>query len=202
MSQKVADESRPFPKPGGHVSEVEQSIVTKIDWQCMQIQNCLQKVSSSASITSHHERGSNTTSSSSALEVLCSGATEFVNPTRHVKSPESSLPQIDGPQDYRLHKIPPTMLQTVAPGRRPTADAQHQILKTAVRDLLPYCTIEIKLTEEQVIRLSDIAGSLKEVMLIALQAKMDERAARHLAEAVGVDDMRGIVDFFDEEFEI
>lgn len=50
--------------------------------------------------------------------------------------------------------------------------------------------------------LSDIAGSLKEVMLLALRARTEERYAMELAAAVGVDGMRGIVDFFDNEFEI
>ena len=58
------------------------------------------------------------------------------------------------------------------------------------------------LNEEQIIGLSDVAGNLKEVMLLAMRARADERYARQLAEAVGVDGMRGIVDFWAEEYEI
>lgn len=43
---------------------------------------------------------------------------------------------------------------------------------------------------------------MKEVMLLALRAKTDERYARELAMAVGADGARGIVDFFEDEFEI
>jgi hypothetical protein len=50
--------------------------------------------------------------------------------------------------------------------------------------------------------MSDIAGSLKEVMLLALQAKTDERVARNLVRAVGQETASGIVEFFSDEFEV
>lgn len=58
------------------------------------------------------------------------------------------------------------------------------------------------LTEQQVIGLSDIAGSLREVVVLALRARTDERVAKVLAEAVGEGGMRGVVEFWEEEFEI
>lgn len=81
-------------------------------------------------------------------------------------------------------------------------NAQYQTRKTAYHDLLPYCTAETPLNEQQVLGLSDVAGSLREVMLVALRAKTDEEYARALAAAVGVDAVQGVVDFFEDEFEI
>jgi hypothetical protein len=73
--------------------------------------------------------------------------------------------------------------------------------KTAINDILPYCTAEMPLTQNQVVALSDIAGNLKEVMLLALQARVDEHVASELVRAVGPDAAKGIVDFFSDEFE-
>lgn len=73
---------------------------------------------------------------------------------------------------------------------------------TAIRHLLPYCTVELPLNDAQVIGLSDLAGSLKEVMLLALHARTDERVARDLVSAVGSEAAMGIVEFFSDEFEV
>jgi hypothetical protein len=58
------------------------------------------------------------------------------------------------------------------------------------------------LNEQQVIGLSDVAGSLKEVMLLAMRARTNEQYAMHLGDAVGAQALGGIVDFFTDEFEI
>ncbi|KAF2682713.1 hypothetical protein K458DRAFT_419558 [Lentithecium fluviatile CBS 122367] len=97
--------------------------------------------------------------------------------------------------------------QTSVPPRNPTttlppAKQQSRIPKSAISDMLPYCTNGAPLTEAQVIALSDLAGSLKEVMLLALQAKMDERVATDLVRAVGQEAADGIVEFFSDEFEV
>ncbi|KAF1975204.1 hypothetical protein BU23DRAFT_552612 [Bimuria novae-zelandiae CBS 107.79] len=113
---------------------------------------------------------------------------------------QALLPQLDGPQDYRPRMVPSTTPHAAAPARGSGTSAH--LPKTAYRDLLPYCTTEMPLNEQQVIGLSDVAGSLKEVMLLALRARMDERCAEELVMAVGEDAMRGIVDFFGDEFEI
>lgn len=57
------------------------------------------------------------------------------------------------------------------------------------------------MTQEQVIALSDLAGSLKEVMMLALRAQMDERIMVDLARAVGEEAAAGIVEFFGDEWE-
>ena len=58
------------------------------------------------------------------------------------------------------------------------------------------------LNEQQIIGLSDIAGSLKEVMLLGMRAQTHESYAMQIENVVGADAMRGIVDFFRDEFEI
>jgi hypothetical protein len=47
------------------------------------------------------------------------------------------------------------------------------------------------LNNEQVIVLSDVAGSLKELMVLALTAKVDEGASEQLIRAVGEDATAG-----------
>lgn len=75
---------------------------------------------------------------------------------------------------------------------------------SAVATLLPYCTADVSLNESQVIAVTDIAGSLKELVLLALGAKDgDEECASKLGDAVGSEQaMAGIVDFFSDEFEV
>ncbi|PVH98592.1 hypothetical protein DM02DRAFT_43530 [Periconia macrospinosa] len=87
---------------------------------------------------------------------------------------------------------------------RPTASSRPAppVQKSAVRDLLPFCTSTLPLGEAQVVNLSDMAGSLKEVMLIAMQAAMDDDVMAHLQSAVGEEAAEGIVNFFSDEFQI
>jgi hypothetical protein len=85
---------------------------------------------------------------------------------------------------------------------QPSAKPHGRAPKTAIIDILPYCTTETPLTEAQVIGMSDIAGNLKEVMLLALHARMDERMATDLVGAVGPEAASGIVEFFSDEFEV
>ncbi|KAF2001150.1 hypothetical protein P154DRAFT_392891, partial [Amniculicola lignicola CBS 123094] len=72
----------------------------------------------------------------------------------------------------------------------------------AVMDLLPFCTTdqERPLSKEQVIGLSDVAGSLKEVVLLALRASVDGEAARVLEEAVGKERVASVVEFWADEY--
>lgn len=82
------------------------------------------------------------------------------------------------------------------------AQATTSAPKNAFADLLPFCTTGLPLTETQAINLSDVAGSLKEMMLIALQARVDERVMAELQNVVGEQAAEGIVNFFGDEFEI
>jgi hypothetical protein len=117
---------------------------------------------------------------------------------------EPAIPQFDGPQDYRPQMVPAGVYQQASSvNHNPTSSkSQNQRPKTAINDILPYCTAEMPLTQDQVIALSDIAGNLKEVMLLALQAKVDEHVANELVRAVGPEVAKGIVDFFGDEFEV
>ena len=88
------------------------------------------------------------------------------------------------------------------PNAATSAKPHNRTSKTAFKDILPYCTSELPLTQDQVIALSDIAGNIKGVMLLALHAKLNEHVAKILVNAVGQEAAKGIVDFFSDEFEI
>lgn len=75
---------------------------------------------------------------------------------------------------------------------------------SAVTTLLPYCTAEAPLSNSQVIAITDVAGSLKELVMLALRIKAgDEEGLRRLEGALGSEQvMAGLVDFFGDEFEV
>lgn len=75
---------------------------------------------------------------------------------------------------------------------------------SAVTTLLPYCTAKVPLNEGQVIAVTDAAGSLKELVLLALGAKDgDEERLSRLESALGSEQTTAdVVDFFSDEFEI
>lgn len=80
---------------------------------------------------------------------------------------------------------------------------QSQPTSNAITDLIPYCTTEPPLRHEEVIAISDIAGSLKELMLLALGASVgDETCGERLVQAVGHKTAGNIVDFFVVEWEV
>jgi hypothetical protein len=85
----------------------------------------------------------------------------------------------------------------------PLAHQQSRTTGNAVNDLLPYCTMEPPLNGAQVIALSDVVDSLRELMLLALAAGSGERdAAEKLEGAVGHQVASSIVEFFADEWEI
>jgi hypothetical protein len=117
-------------------------------------------------------------------------------PEQQVTSPH--LPQHDGSSEYRSdqqHRTFPTQPQAqnhpprsrVQPAARPQGPASPN----AAIDLLRWCTADMPLNNEQVIALSDVAGSLKELMMLALTAKVDEGASEQLIRAVGEDATAG-----------
>ena len=69
--------------------------------------------------------------------------------------------------------------------------------------LLPHCTVERPLDESQVISLTDAAGSLQELVLLALGAKDgDEACLNVFLDALGSEQaVAGVMDFFCDEFE-
>lgn len=56
------------------------------------------------------------------------------------------------------------------------------------------------MSREQAIGLSDVAGSLREVVILALRARVDGEAREMLAGAVGVDAAEGVVEFWRDEW--
>lgn len=128
-----------------------------------------------------------------------SGLASSTTPNRLFQSFPS---QLDGQQDYQPRMVPSTPASTNHTRGPPTNTRQKKIPKTAYHNLLPYCTVEMPLNEQQVIGLSDVAGSLKEVMLLAMRARTNEQYAMHLGDAVGAQALGGVVDFFTDEFEI
>lgn len=71
--------------------------------------------------------------------------------------------------------------------------------RSAAMDLLPYITYP-PLSNEQVIALSDVAGSLRDVVVLALRARVDEHSRETMARAVGPRATEQIVSFFKDEW--
>ncbi|KAF2118276.1 hypothetical protein BDV96DRAFT_381400 [Lophiotrema nucula] len=118
----------------------------------------------------------------------------------------SPIPQIDGLNDPR-HKTNPAVSNIIAGTQSsatpvpPKAQAPPKPSSTnAVEALLPYCTVHTRLTNEQVIAVSDVAGSLKELVMLALGATVDEGQKETLEKAVGVEAADGIMEFFKDEW--
>jgi hypothetical protein len=92
--------------------------------------------------------------------------------------------------------------------RQPVANlvSRHQPVQSdisAVAHILPFCTTEPPLRQEDVIALSDVAGSLKELVLLALgAARGDGVSVRRLEGTVGRGVAEGVVEFFAEEWEV
>ncbi|KAH7408222.1 hypothetical protein DE146DRAFT_733390 [Phaeosphaeria sp. MPI-PUGE-AT-0046c] len=139
---------------------------------------------------------------------------------RHVDLRDGS-PQVGGAADQILQaqgakRVPaPSALPRIfsqqqcqhqAPSHRSTQAGCHQHdqePKNAVTDILPYCTTEPPLTQEQVIALSDVAGSVKELALLALGALAGDRASMEtLNAAVESTAANNIIDFFTGEWEV
>ncbi|KAI4616672.1 hypothetical protein J4E80_005947 [Alternaria sp. BMP 0032] len=72
-----------------------------------------------------------------------------------------------------------------------------------LNDLLPYCTTEPPLSQAQVIASSDVVGSLKELVVLALGAASGVPGSMEKLEgAVGSQAAVNIVEFFADEWEI
>lgn len=70
-------------------------------------------------------------------------------------------------------------------------------------ELLPYCTMEPPLSEAQTIAISDVAGNLKELVLLALGAAAGEvGCVERLEGAIGARAASNITGFFIDEWEI
>jgi hypothetical protein len=117
-------------------------------------------------------------------------------PEQQVTSPH--LPQHHGPGEHysgQQHRTFPSrpQAQNHPPRSRVQSATRPQgaVSPNAAIDLLRWCTADMPLNNEQVIVLSDVAGSLKELMVLALTAKVDEGASEQLIRAVGEDATAG-----------
>jgi hypothetical protein len=131
----------------------------------------------------------------------------------------ATLPQMDGGADYHSRQRPaaapypnvpqqhmygrPLFQHQNAPSAPPPPRQPTRATGNVVRDLLPYCTLEPPLNEAQVIALSDVVGSLRELVLLALSGATGDRGSvEKLEGAVGQQAARNIMDFFVDEWEI
>ncbi|KAG9188688.1 hypothetical protein G6011_07393 [Alternaria panax] len=109
--------------------------------------------------------------------------------------------QLYSQQQHQARIIHPShFVSSMAPPlpRQPT-----RAVGIAVNDLLPYCTTEPPLNEAQVIALSDIVGSLRELVVLALGAASGAAGCMEKLEgAVGWQAAGNIADFFADEWEI
>ncbi len=78
------------------------------------------------------------------------------------------------------------------------------VVSSAVTTLLSYCTADIPLNESQVIAVTNVGGTLKELVVLALKAKDgDVDCMGRLESALGSEQaVAGFVDFFSDEYEI
>jgi len=67
-------------------------------------------------------------------------------------------------------------------------------------ELLPYHTTHGRLDRETLIKLSDLAGSLKEIVLLTLGQHLDEEGMNVLERTVGTEAVHGIREFCEEEY--
>jgi hypothetical protein len=118
---------------------------------------------------------------------------------RRYELPQPSLPRTYPRQQYQAQ-------QHRAPGKAPTHIPPRKTYgktESAVTDALPYCTTEPPLKREQIIALSDVVGSVKELVFLALSAMAGEPGgADKMESAVGPRTARNVVEFFSEEWEI
>jgi hypothetical protein len=106
--------------------------------------------------------------------------------------------QHQAPTLHRQQHAPTSAPSQVPPPPRPDSRATASTVTT----LLPYCTTGPSLRQDQVIALSDIVGSLKElVLLVQGAATGDAKCEEKLVGAVGTETASNIVRFFVDEWE-
>ncbi|ORY05682.1 hypothetical protein BCR34DRAFT_590818 [Clohesyomyces aquaticus] len=123
-----------------------------------------------------------------------------------MKETLSIIPQFDGPRDGRpeltsaFFRNQPERQSERQPLPHIAATAQHNAAPSVATDLLPFCVTGMQLNSEEVIGLSDIAGSLKEVVLLALGASVDSDTRSTIEKAVGSDAAERVILFWGEEW--
>lgn len=141
-----------------------------------------------ASVSSHHPRGS-------AAVPRADGP---YNKSRESMAGRTNIQLLGAGHHHSSHVQREHQNNTQIVPRQQTRPAQN-----AVRDLLPYCTMMPPLNQAQVIALSDVAGSLKELAFLALGAVAgDPNCVRTLEGAVGEHTAGSIAEFFMDEWEM
>lgn len=131
-------------------------------------------------------------------------------PIRNAK--DTVPPQVDGPGDrsvgtysnhfsascasQNLHTSANVATFNTGDNQLPTVDVDKAL------GLLPWCTSDGRLRDDQAIALSDVGGSLKEIMLVALAAVVDEGARDGIERAVGSAAAATVIEFWNEEYAV
>jgi hypothetical protein len=117
------------------------------------------------------------------------GATRQIQPSTQLYSQQQYQTRIP---------LPSHNVASVSPPRQPA-----RAIGNAANDLLPYCTTEPPLNGAQVIALSDVVGSLRELVILALGAASGAAGCMEKLEgAVGPRAAVNIAEFFTDEWEI
>ncbi|KAJ4992119.1 hypothetical protein SVAN01_02440 [Stagonosporopsis vannaccii] len=108
--------------------------------------------------------------------------------------------QLQASSMYQAHRQPNHSTTSLPVSSKQCTATQS----SAVTALLPYCTVEAPLSNSQVIAVTDVVGSLQELVLLALRARAgDEEGLCRLENALGSEQvMAGLVEFFGDEFEV
>ncbi|CAG5173263.1 uncharacterized protein ALTATR162_LOCUS7604 [Alternaria atra] len=124
---------------------------------------------------------------------MANSATGHVQPSTQLYPHQQYQSRISHPS-HNVPSVPPPP----PPPRQPA-----RAIGNAVNDLLPYCTTEPPLSEAQVIALSDVSGSLRELVVLALGATFGTAGCMEkLDGAVGRQAAANIAEFFADEWEI
>lgn len=144
-----------------------------------------------------------------------------VRPNSQAHELQRQPPQQPPQERYLQHGQPPSQHQqdkhsqlrarlkhqlnaVVAPHSHSKQPKPAAAATSAVTTLLSYCTADTPLNNNQVIAVTDVAGSMKELVLLALGAKDgDETCVHRLRCALDSEQaLASIVDFFSGEFEV
>ncbi|KAF2806651.1 uncharacterized protein BDZ99DRAFT_347930, partial [Mytilinidion resinicola] len=82
----------------------------------------------------------------------------------------------------------------------PFAPNHLQQPKITIQHLLPYCTKRGVLNEADITNLAEVAGSLRELVAMALRGEVDALGRDVLEGAMGVEMAQGVREFWGEEW--
>ncbi|KAF1830331.1 hypothetical protein BDW02DRAFT_601774 [Decorospora gaudefroyi] len=128
------------------------------------------------------------------------GTSDYYSRPSPAANPTNYNPRQSLSQHLHQHQGQPSRNVPSAP---PPPRPQTRGPGNVASDLLPYCTIGPPLNEAQVVALSDVVGSLSELVVLALRAASgDANCVDRLEDAVGQVAAANIAEFFAEEWEV